>query len=130
MYPVSTFAAFMLFSFGDDWNTCVFPRKNQFILTSLLISLRVAKRWAASHLFSACLVEEAVELLVAYLFLKPLPFNVPCSRVTGFLRLSSVLLLKIVFCWEYIQFGQQGLLQWSACSLFLFSISWKSITVP
>lgn len=76
----------------------VFPRKNQFILTSLLISSRVAKRWAASHLFSACLVEEAVELLVAYLFLKPLPFNVPCSRVTGFLRLSSVLLLKIVFC--------------------------------
>lgn len=53
--------------------------------------VRVAKRWAASHLFSACLVEEAVELLVAYLFLKPLPFNVPCSRVTGFLRFLRLL---------------------------------------
>ncbi|XP_031255110.1 nucleolar protein 6-like [Pistacia vera] len=48
--------------------------------------VRLAKRWVASHLFSACLMEEAVELLVAYLFLKHLPFNVPCSRVTGFLR--------------------------------------------
>ncbi|KAJ4714403.1 nucleolar protein 6 [Melia azedarach] len=48
--------------------------------------VRLAKRWVASHLFSACLVEEAIELLVAYLFLKPLPFNVPCSRVAGFLR--------------------------------------------
>jgi hypothetical protein len=47
---------------------------------------RLAKRWAASHLFSACLVEEAIELLVAYLFLNPLPFDAPCSRITGFLR--------------------------------------------
>ena len=47
---------------------------------------RLAKRWAASHLFSSCLVEEAVELLVAYLFLNPLPYDVPCSRITGFLR--------------------------------------------
>ncbi|XP_027359754.1 nucleolar protein 6 [Abrus precatorius] len=48
--------------------------------------VRLAKRWVASHLFSACLVEEAVELLVAYLFLNPLPFDVPCSRITGLLR--------------------------------------------
>ncbi|QCD91028.1 U3 small nucleolar RNA-associated protein 22 [Vigna unguiculata] len=52
---------------------------------------RLAKRWAASHLFSACLVEEAVELLVAYLFLNPLPFDVPCSRITGFLRFLRLL---------------------------------------
>ncbi|KAL9276295.1 hypothetical protein ACSQ67_026154 [Phaseolus vulgaris] len=50
--------------------------------------LILAKRWAASHLFSACMVEEAVELLVAYLFLNPLPFDVPCLRITGFLRTS------------------------------------------
>ncbi|XP_038701272.1 nucleolar protein 6 isoform X2 [Tripterygium wilfordii] len=53
--------------------------------------VRLAKRWVASHLFSACLVEEAVELLVAYLFLKPLPFNAPFSRITGFLRFLRLL---------------------------------------
>ncbi|XP_012491652.1 uncharacterized protein LOC105803799 isoform X2 [Gossypium raimondii] len=53
--------------------------------------VRIAKRWLASHLFSACLAEEAAELLVAYLFLKPLPFNVPCSRITGFLRFLRLL---------------------------------------
>ncbi|KAJ1388814.1 Zinc finger, GRF-type [Sesbania bispinosa] len=53
--------------------------------------VRLAKRWAASHLFSACLVEEAVELLVAYLFLNPLPFDAPCSRITGFLRFLQLL---------------------------------------
>ncbi|XP_061342356.1 uncharacterized protein LOC133288574 isoform X3 [Gastrolobium bilobum] len=53
--------------------------------------VRLAKRWAASHLFSACLVEEAVELLVAYLFLNPLPYDAPCSRITGFLRFLRLL---------------------------------------
>ncbi|GMY11522.1 nucleolar protein 6-like [Fagus crenata] len=53
--------------------------------------VRLAKRWVASHLFSACLVEEAIELLVAYLFVKPLPFNAPCSRITGFLRFLRLL---------------------------------------
>ncbi|XP_031399532.1 nucleolar protein 6 isoform X2 [Punica granatum] len=53
--------------------------------------VRLAKRWFASHLFSACLVEEAVELLVAYLFLKPFPFSAPCSRITGFLRFLRLL---------------------------------------
>lgn len=54
---------------------------------------RLANRWVTSHLFSACLVEEAVELLVAHLFVKPLPFTAPCSRITGFLRLKSSLVL-------------------------------------
>ncbi|CBI26444.3 hypothetical protein VitviT2T_024021 [Vitis vinifera] len=53
--------------------------------------IRLAKRWVASHLFSSCLVEVAVELLVAYLFLKPLPFYVPCSRISGFLRFLRLL---------------------------------------
>ncbi|XP_009347539.2 nucleolar protein 6 isoform X1 [Pyrus x bretschneideri] len=53
--------------------------------------VRLAKRWVASHLFSACLGEEAIELLVAYVFLKPLPFNAPCSRITGFLRFLRLL---------------------------------------
>lgn len=46
----------------------------------------LAKRWVASHLFSFFLAEEAVELLVAYLFVKPFPFYAPCSRIAGFLR--------------------------------------------
>ncbi|KAJ7944284.1 Nucleolar protein 6 [Quillaja saponaria] len=53
--------------------------------------VRLAKRWIASHLLSACLVEEAVELLVAYLFLNSLPFHAPCSRITGFLRFLRLL---------------------------------------
>ncbi|KAM7252197.1 hypothetical protein ACFE04_024080 [Oxalis oulophora] len=53
--------------------------------------VRLAKRWVAAHMFSACLAEEAVELLVAYLFLNHLPFNAPSSRVTGFLRFLRLL---------------------------------------
>ncbi|CAN6462854.1 unnamed protein product [Victoria cruziana] len=53
--------------------------------------VRIAKRWIASHLFSNVLEEEAVELLVSYLFLKPFPFYPPFSRVTGFLRFLCLL---------------------------------------
>lgn len=53
--------------------------------------VRLAKRWIASHLFSASLAEEAIELLVARLFLNPLPFRAPCSRITGFLRFLRLL---------------------------------------
>ncbi|KAH9309820.1 hypothetical protein KI387_037731, partial [Taxus chinensis] len=49
-------------------------------------TVRLAKRWICSHLFSGFLADEAVELLVAYLFVRPFPFSAPCSRVTGFLR--------------------------------------------
>ncbi|XXG81413.1 hypothetical protein AAC387_Pa09g2055 [Persea americana] len=53
--------------------------------------VRLAKRWVASHLFSFFLAEEAVELLVAYLFVKPFPFYAPCSRIAGFLRFLRLL---------------------------------------
>ncbi|GMH24573.1 hypothetical protein Nepgr_026416 [Nepenthes gracilis] len=53
--------------------------------------VRLAKRWVASHLFSACLVGEAIELLVAHLFVKPWPFRSPSSRITGFLRFLRLL---------------------------------------
>ncbi|ONK58586.1 uncharacterized protein A4U43_C09F14590 [Asparagus officinalis] len=53
--------------------------------------VRLAKRWVSSHLFSSFFTEEAIELVVAYLFLKPFPFQVPCSRVTGFLRFLRLL---------------------------------------
>ncbi|XP_058112388.1 uncharacterized protein LOC131255639 isoform X1 [Magnolia sinica] len=53
--------------------------------------VRLAKRWFASHFFSPFLSEGAIELLVAYLFLKPFPFYTPCSRITGFLRFLRLL---------------------------------------
>ncbi|KAL1551276.1 nucleolar protein 6-like [Salvia divinorum] len=53
--------------------------------------VRLAKRWVSAHLFSNSLPEEAIELLVAHLFLKPLPFRPPCSRITGFLRYLRLL---------------------------------------
>ncbi|XP_021848982.2 uncharacterized protein [Spinacia oleracea] len=53
--------------------------------------VRLAKRWAASHLFSACLESEAIELLVAHLFLNFKPFCAPNSRITGFLRFLRLL---------------------------------------
>lgn len=58
---------------------------------------RLAKRWVSAHLFSSFLAEEAIELVVAYLFLKPFPFHAPCSRVTGFLRYILFFILKIFF---------------------------------
>ncbi|KAH6800552.1 nucleolar protein [Perilla frutescens var. hirtella] len=53
--------------------------------------VRLAKRWVSAHLFSNSLSEEAIELLAAHLFLKPLPFRAPCSRITGFLRFLRLL---------------------------------------
>ncbi|KAI3852889.1 hypothetical protein MKX03_003276 [Papaver bracteatum] len=53
--------------------------------------VRLAKRWISAHLFSSFLEEEAVELLVAYLFLRHLPFYAPSSRITGFLRFLRLL---------------------------------------
>ncbi|MCL7023428.1 hypothetical protein MKW94_008534 [Papaver nudicaule] len=53
--------------------------------------VRLAKRWVSAHLFSSFVEEEAVELLVAYLFLRHLPFHAPSSRITGFLRFLRLL---------------------------------------
>eukprot|EP00899_Mesostigma_viride_P014212 jgi/Mesvir1/22792/Mv14179-RA.2 len=52
---------------------------------------RLAKRWAASHLFSNWLSEEVVELLVARLFVHPQPFAPPVSRVTALYRFFVLL---------------------------------------
>lgn len=52
---------------------------------------RLAKRWVASHMLGGALQEEAVELIVAYLFCQPAPFDVPRSRISGFLRFLRLL---------------------------------------
>ncbi|KAH7300451.1 hypothetical protein KP509_24G063300 [Ceratopteris richardii] len=61
-------------------------------------TVRLAKRWIASHLFSDVLKEEVIELLVAYLFLRSAPYSPPLSRVTGFIRF---LLLIRDYAWYF-----------------------------
>lgn len=51
-----------------------------------MFDCRLAKRWVSNHKFSAALLDEAVELLVASLFVHPGPFPPPRTRVTGLLR--------------------------------------------
>ncbi|KAJ0534866.1 putative Nrap protein domain 1 [Helianthus annuus] len=53
--------------------------------------VQLAKRWVAAHLFSASIMEEVIELVVAYIFQKALPFSAPCSRISGFLRFLRLL---------------------------------------
>ncbi|KAJ7523478.1 hypothetical protein O6H91_18G051300 [Diphasiastrum complanatum] len=54
-------------------------------------TVRLAKRWVAAHFFSGVLAEEAIELLVAYLFLRPFPLSPPVSRISGLLRFLRLL---------------------------------------
>ncbi|XP_002731732.1 nucleolar protein 6, partial [Saccoglossus kowalevskii] len=54
-------------------------------------TVRLAKRWVSSHLLYSYLKEEAIELLVAHLFLNSAPFTVPGSPVVGFLRFLHLL---------------------------------------
>ncbi|XP_077988823.1 nucleolar protein 6-like [Glandiceps talaboti] len=55
------------------------------------ITVRLAKRWVSSQLLLGHLQDEAVELLVAYIFLQPIPYTVPGSQVVGFLRFLHLL---------------------------------------
>ncbi|GKD93698.1 nucleolar protein 6, partial [Tanacetum coccineum] len=48
--------------------------------------VQLAKRWVAAHLFLVSFTEEAIKLVVAYIFQKSLPFSAPCSRISGFMR--------------------------------------------
>jgi hypothetical protein len=62
----------------------------------LFVSFRLALRWLHGHFFSGLFRTEAVELLVAYLFLFPRPYGEPSNHFTAFLRYScSVQLSKI-----------------------------------
>lgn len=52
---------------------------------------RLAKRWVTSQMLSGYLGNEAVELIVASLFLTPSPTRYPRSHMCGFLRFLSLL---------------------------------------
>ncbi|XP_066568043.1 nucleolar protein 6 [Amia ocellicauda] len=52
---------------------------------------RLAKRWVGAQLLSGELGDDAVDLLVASLFLQPAPHTSPCSPQVGFLRFLHLL---------------------------------------
>ncbi|XP_064627089.1 nucleolar protein 6-like [Lineus longissimus] len=54
-------------------------------------AVRLAKRWIAAQMLSGFLRDEAVELVVASLYIKPAPFTVPSCPQTGFLRFLNLL---------------------------------------
>ncbi|CAG7996386.1 unnamed protein product [Penicillium salamii] len=83
-------AAFALFSYKKTF--VQIPRLTQ-ALRSLctrfpLLSptIRLTKQWFDSHLFTAQMNEELVELLVIRTFTQPNPWECPSSVMTGFLR--------------------------------------------
>ena len=49
-------------------------------------TIRLTKKWFASHLLSNHIAEEVVELLVARTFTQPWPWQAPSSTQTGFMR--------------------------------------------
>lgn len=49
-------------------------------------SIRLTKKWFASHLLSNHISEEVIELLVIRTFTQPAPWSIPSSVQTGFLR--------------------------------------------
>eukprot|EP01080_Neovahlkampfia_damariscottae_P001140 gene1140-10654_t len=54
-------------------------------------SVRLAKKWCDSHMFSEFLREELIELLVANSFSSPYPYDVPETPIIGFQRFISLL---------------------------------------
>ncbi|KAI1135469.1 Nrap protein [Hypoxylon sp. FL0543] len=74
------------------------PLHNQTLSTfctrfpALSSSIRLTKHWFNSHKLSCHFQEELIELFVLQAFLKPYPWNTPCSAMTGFMR--TLLLLS------------------------------------
>ncbi|KAF2814050.1 Nrap protein [Mytilinidion resinicola] len=54
--------------------------------TALSPSIRLTKKWFASHLLSSHFAPEFIELLVARSFLQPAPWTTPSCATNGFLR--------------------------------------------
>ncbi|KAI8075247.1 Nrap protein [Gongronella butleri] len=54
-------------------------------------TMRLVKRWFASHLLSAQVPEEVMELLCASIFLDAYPYTAPANAATGFARVMHLL---------------------------------------
>ncbi|KAJ8304133.1 hypothetical protein KUTeg_017716 [Tegillarca granosa] len=53
-------------------------------------AVRLAKRWISSHMLCDYLTDEAVELMMAHVYLHPQPYNTPHSVLVGFLLRSPL----------------------------------------
>jgi U3 small nucleolar RNA-associated protein 22 len=62
-------------------------------------AVRLAKNWIHTHFFSDTLQDEAIEILVASLFLHPQPFSPPHAQIPTFLRFLQLL---STFDWEHV----------------------------
>jgi len=60
-------------------------------------AVRLCARWVHAHLFSDVLAHEAIELIVASLFVTPAPFAVPTSALAAFVRFLHLL---ATFPWQ------------------------------
>lgn len=61
-------------------------------------TIRLVKHWFSSHLFSAQIPEELIELLTVRVFTQPAPWECPSSIMTGFLRT-----LHLISRWDWHQ---------------------------
>lgn len=55
------------------------------------LTTRLSKRWIASQMLSDYFCDEAIELIVASMFLSPAPLEAPSSHYNGFLRFLNFL---------------------------------------
>jgi len=55
------------------------------------MTTRLAKRWISAQMLSDYIIDEAVELIVASLFLMPMPNRFPSSHLNGFLRFLTII---------------------------------------
>ncbi|ETI25266.1 hypothetical protein G647_04641 [Cladophialophora carrionii CBS 160.54] len=62
----------------------------------LSVTVRLLKRWISSHLLSMHIPEEVLEIIAAYCFLYPAPWEVPGAATTAFLRC-----LHFLSCWDW-----------------------------
>ena len=54
-------------------------------------TLRLARRWIAAHMLSDLIPFEAIELIVASLFVHPLPLDPPVTASCAFMRFLHLL---------------------------------------
>ncbi|KAL3865413.1 hypothetical protein ACJMK2_042804 [Sinanodonta woodiana] len=54
-------------------------------------TVRLANRWVAAQMLSDCVPDIAVELMVAHIYVAPMPFKVPGSPLVGFQRFLTLL---------------------------------------
>lgn len=62
------------------------------------LTAKLAKRWVAAQMLSYYLSEEAIELIVAFLFISPVGTEAPNAHMCGFLRFLDLL---VKFDWKH-----------------------------